>query len=434
MSHQTRDRPPTDRVRSGAPRQASRRDLEDDDEYSRARLVEGGERSRVDDMRRGNTRQEAKVHVRSRDANDTGRDGRRKDGQKHGKSSRESGANLVADLEALTSRLKHELQAKRSLPWDRSVEKTVRQLRTAHLVLLIEHWTNPSAQNIDQLWMTTSYWIISAYRTMISEVEKKVASASVGGMGEADPRFRRNGSRGGRSVEGDREREKESGPVELRKLLQRFQRFLTTEIAFYQWLIRKLIQRFDLFGKHVNADELKSYLEMLNEGLESSDKDGSEGENGFAFGFNRSSDEARDRIQPIDRLASLDYSTLRLTREETQKKLHLVHKALLCLGDISRYKELYGPERERKRQERMLAAGQPLPSKGKRNGKAGPGARLKDTEERFARAKQYYRVGKGFLPDNGKLRDKIDVTESNASRRQPVQPARRDLCRDWRYV
>lgn len=403
MSHQTWDRRPTDRVRSGVPRQTSRRDLEEDDEYSRARLVEGGERSRVDDMRRGNTRQEAKGHGRSRDANDTTRDGRRKDGQNHGKSGRESGANLVADIEALTARLKHELQAKRSLPWDRPVEKTVRQLRTAHLVLLIEHWTNPSAQNIDQLWMTTSYWIISAYRTMISEVEKKVASASVGGMGEADPRFRRNGSRGGRSVEGDREREKESGPVELRKLLQRFQRFLTTEIAFYQWLIRKLIQRFDLFGKHVNADELKSYLEMLNEGLESSDKDGSEGENGFAFGFNRSSDEARDPSQPMDRSASLDYSTLRLTREETQKKLHLVHKALLCLGDISRYKELYGPERERKRQERMLAAGQPLPSKGKRNGKAGPVARLKDSEERFARAKQYYRVAKGFLPDNGKL-------------------------------
>lgn len=338
----------------------------------------------MDDMRRGNTRTD--VMDRTRDANAHGKDDRRRE-QKHGKAGRESGSSLVADVEALTARLKHELQAKRSLPWDRSVEKTVRQLRTAHLVLLIEHWTNPSAQNIDQLWMTTSYWIISAYRSMIAEVEKKVATASTGGMVE-DPR-RRNGRAG------DREREKESGPVELRKLLQRFQRFLTTEIAFYQWLIRKFIQRFDLFGTHVNADELRSYLEMLTEGLESSDQP-TEGDN---FGFNGSTEEARDPSQSAGRLASLDYSTLRLTREETQKKLQLVHKALLCLGDISRYKELYGPERERKRQERMLASGQAL-TKGKRNGKAGPGARVND-EERFARAKQYYRVAKGFLPDNG---------------------------------
>ncbi|KAJ9092496.1 hypothetical protein QFC19_008709 [Naganishia cerealis] len=405
MAHQPFDtRPAGDRVRSSSMRNTSRRD-NDDDDYSRTRLVEGGERSRVDDMRRtrSGAQQTDSRHVKDGRSRDPGyaRNERRKDGH-HCRPGRESGSSLIAEIETLTAKLKRELQGNRCVPWDRSVEKAARQLRTAHTVLLFEHHTNPSAQNIDQLWMTTSYWVITAFRTMISEVEKKVASASAGGIVENQSRYvRRNGSNRGTSVEGEREREREkqSGPVELRKLLQRFQRFLTTEITFYQWLIRKLVKRFDLFGKHVNASELKNYLEMLNEGLESSDMERSEGEIGSPQGNDH---VASDPSRPRDRLSTLDFTTLHLTREETHKKLQLVHKALLCLGDISRYKELYGPERERKRQERILAEGGTVTMRGKRNGKAGPvGARLKDNEERFRRAKQYYMVAKGFLPDNG---------------------------------
>lgn len=300
---------------------------------------------------------------------------------RNGNPGRESSAALVAEIERQTAILKQSLHGTRkSVPWDAAVLGAARKLRTAHVVLLVEHYTNPAAQGIDALWMTSSYWLIGAYRGMIADVERRVGAAGVGGgVG---------GKRRGGGGEGERERE--SGPVELRKLLTRFQRFLTSEIAFYQWLVRTLVARFDLFGRHVEGAEVKGYLAMLREGLDVMDE--SEGGDD-ATGQRRSSSE--DERAHSDRFTTLDTTPLHLSREETHKKLQLVHKTLLCLGDISRYKELYGPERDRKRWERDGGAG-------RRNGKPGPaGGRVKEQDERFDRAKRYYAVAKGVLPDNG---------------------------------
>lgn len=448
------ERPSTDRVRSGSRHHGggTRRtrnnnndaDDDDDDEYVRTRLVEGGAQSRVDEIRRttaggggGGSRNEGKSR-----ASETGTGNRRKEPHSgHHRvhhqhvvhpSGKQSGHDLTSEIETLTSRLKTQLANPKSVPWDRTIEKTSRQLRTSFVLLLFEHYTSPLAQSIDQVWMTTSYWLISAFRTMIADVEKKVAvaTAGTGSGGEAYesryPQARRN-EPGYYRDGGDNKRDREtlSGPVELRKLLQRFQRFLTSEIGFYQSLIRKLVKRFDLLGRHVNSVELKGYLGMLGEGLEMSDIDVDEPNDGFfpssssataatTTGNNANDQPPREHDQ---RLITLDFSTLHLSREETHKKLSLVHKSLICLGDISRYKELYGPERERKRLERVAAqggggggtggGGEQMKRGGKRNGKAGPSAfgaagRLKDNEERFRRAKQYYMVAKGFMPDNGK--------------------------------
>ncbi|KAJ9097645.1 hypothetical protein QFC21_004681 [Naganishia friedmannii] len=431
-------RPPTDRARSGSRHHGGRRTNDDDDdddddaEYSRTRLVEGGAQSRVDDIRRttgGGSRNDGKSRT-----TETGN--RRKEPHNHrthhGRTGKQSGHDLTSEIETLTSRLKTQLANPKSVPWDRTIEKTSRQLRTAFVLLLFEHYTSPLAQGIDQVWMTTSYWLISAFRTMIADVEKKVAAATagtgVGAAGDHEPRYqyasRRNDTENRDTRAGDNKRDREtlSGPVELRKLLQRFQRFLTSEIGFYHSLIRKLVKRFDLLGRHVNSVELKGYLEMLGEGLETSDADvvdTDEGGDGvFASSSSPTGNDANGQPLPRDqdqRLVTLDFSTLHLSREETHKKLSLVHKSLICLGDISRYKDLYGPERERKRLERVAAqgghgGGGDLANRGggggRRNGKAGSAAvgmagRLKDNEERFRRAKQYYMVAKGFMPDNG---------------------------------
>lgn len=352
--------------------------------------VDRADRNRPVDMRRAD--RDAGGRDEARTSGSGARDRQRdahKSASRNGGMTTTTSALLLAEIESQTTKLKQALQSRRALaPWDKSIEKPARNLRTAHVLLLVEHWTQPAAQNIDQLWMTTSYWLITAYRTLIADVERKVGAATAGSGGEGP----RRPSRRVAGMEGA-DRERESGPVELRKILQRFQRFLTTEITFYQWLIRKVIVRFDLFGKHMNGGELKGYLEMLREGLETSDQP-SQGDEASFSARRGSSEEEPHRP---DRLATIDSTPLHLSREETQKKLHLVHKALLCLGDISRYKEQYGPERERKRIERGGAG-----SGGGRNGKAGPaGGRVKEQEERFERAKRYYAVAKGVLPDNG---------------------------------
>lgn len=361
---------------AGPPRR--RKEEPDDEEYSRALPPVAGGRT---DSRRVNGAADARTETR-----DSGRDRKRdtrprttsREADTHGTGAHEPTATLLAQITRHSAKLKNALTVRRTNPWDPSVIQLSQTLRDEYVDLLIRHWRDPAAGStgMEGLWMVTSYWTISSYRGMIADIERRVGGAGSGLGSGSGGEARRGGRRG---TEGDRE----SGPVELRKVLQRFQRFLTSEISFYQSLIRAFIQRFDLFGHHTGAGELKRYLGMLGEGLEIP--------NSSTLG------------EPADQsILKTDLTPLRnLAREETQKKLTLVHKALLCLGDIARYKEIYGPERERKRAERDEGM---VGGKGRRNGKSGPaGGRgmAREGEERFERARRYYAVAKGVLPDNG---------------------------------
>lgn len=81
-----------------------------------------------------------------------------------------------------------------------------------------------------------------------------------------------------------------------------------------------------------------------------------------------------------------------LPHEEALKKVGLIHKALVCLGDLERYKEQYGAERDKKSNGAMPDVGLD-----------GNGAKFdeEDAGEVFGKAKKYYEVARGLLPDNG---------------------------------
>jgi len=70
-----------------------------------------------------------------------------------------------------------------------------------------------------------------------------------------------------------------------------------------------------------------------------------------------------------------------LPGEEREKKLGLIYKGLICLGDLERYKEQYS-EKARKEV---------------REGWRGNG------EERFVKAKMFYEAARRIQPDNGEL-------------------------------
>lgn len=72
------------------------------------------------------------------------------------------------------------------------------------------------------------------------------------------------------------------------------------------------------------------------------------------------------------------------SNEEKKEKVGLVYKALICLGDVERYKEQYSDGYRREK------AGGSV-SKGK--GEEG---------ERFSRARAYYDVARSLVPDDGK--------------------------------
>lgn len=75
-------------------------------------------------------------------------------------------------------------------------------------------------------------------------------------------------------------------------------------------------------------------------------------------------------------------ATTEFSDEEKKDKVALVYKALICLGDIERYKEQY--------------------SDGYRREKIG-GVRQKgdEVEERFGKARGYYDVARSLIPDDG---------------------------------
>lgn len=67
--------------------------------------------------------------------------------------------------------------------------------------------------------------------------------------------------------------------------------------------------------------------------------------------------------------------------EDRKDKLALVHKALICLGDIERYKEQYS-DAARRGEEKAEA-------------------------ERFVRARGYYDAARAVIPKEGKLGERI---------------------------
>ncbi len=188
------------------------------------------------------------------------------------------------------------------------------------------------------MWISTSHLLITSYRSLIGNLEKRLSQGLEHSRGSGSGRGRYRTGEGGDS----------SGPVELRKLLARFQGFLNGEIGWYKSAIGEWVRVFGLEG----VEGVIGWLGVV--GISVVD----------------------------DRDPSIPRNTIRhkLGVEEQEKKLGLIHKALICLGDLERYKDQYGAERERR----------------KRVGG--------DDKERYGGAKKFYEVARGLLPDNGESR------------------------------
>src|SRR5258708_12254825 len=75
------------------------------------------------------------------------------------------------------------------------------------------------------MWMQTSYALISIYKTRIAALENALREA---GTQRQQPRSQR------------------PGPVEYRKLMQRFKQFLSTEEKFWTHLVVRIQRQFGL--------------------------------------------------------------------------------------------------------------------------------------------------------------------------------------------
>ncbi|WVW81655.1 hypothetical protein I302_103650 [Kwoniella bestiolae CBS 10118] len=188
-------------------------------------------------------------------------------------------------------------------PWSREAEQVRQRCRDTHLLLIFSHPLSPYYQSLDNLWHQTSYLIISAYRNIISNIERSSSSPSSQGRRDG----RRTDNNANANAQGN----------ELRKVITRFKQFLASEESFYKSLISRIYNYYDLF-------KITSISRAL--------------------------------VQVKIPLGN-DYDDNEDGGQENRDKIGLIYKGLICLGDLERYKEQYYGQQQNQKSNRRGTGG-----------------------------------------------------------------------------
>lgn len=141
----------------------------------------------------------------------------------------------------------------------------------------------------------------------------------------------------------------------MKKVLSRFRQLLLSEDTFYRDLVTRLVTFYQLQSLS------KEYLSAISIGVPAEIENGGP-EHGLS--------------------PNLGY-------EERKEKLGLVYKALICLGDLERYKEQYDEKARRDVRE-----GKVVPAK---------------FQERYGKSWTYYEVARALVPDDGSAFNQLAV-------------------------
>jgi protein SMG7 len=212
----------------------------------------------------------------------------------------------VKEAKGLQQGLKEVLKTRD--PWDKEVDLQRKNLRRRFLSLLLVHpYAKESKDAETHLWMQTSYSFISIYKQRIAALDRALQGAS---------RSQQQSRPGGH------------GPVEYRKLTQRFRMFLAEEEKFWTQLVVRLRRSFALDEAHpalvalgiLSTTDVPANVDVPN----GAPMPPVNGRNHFQF----PPEEATLTLTPK-------------TAAERESRLTILSKALVCLGDIARYRELY---------------------------------------------------------------------------------------------
>lgn len=228
--------------------------------------------------------------------------------------------------------------------------------------------------------MQTSYAFISIYKQRLTALDRTLQSTP-----------RHQPRQGGH------------GPVEYRKLMQRFRQFLAEEDKFWTQLVVRLRRSFGL-------DEAQSAMVVL--GILPADE-ASNTQNPESTGPSHHREESatngRNQYQfpPEDSTPSVPPNST----AERADWLAIMSKALVCLGDIARYRELYNESggRPKAGHEDSLVPARKI-GRGKKGGAAGmdfiPRARNYD------KAQQCYEQARLLVPYEGNPSHQLAILSS----------------------
>ncbi|KAI0357871.1 hypothetical protein OH77DRAFT_1308904 [Trametes cingulata] len=296
----------------------------------------------------------------------------------------EEPANLLREAKSLLHTFKDSLKTKE--PWDREMDFTRKQMRRIGLRLLLLHPYAPESKDAENLlWIQTSYAFISLYKQRISALDRAIHGSSR--QQQQQQQQQAQGQQGGQ------QQSRQSGGhgvVEYRKLLQRFRQYLADEEKFWIQLIVRIRRIFQL-------DEAQPVLAEL--GIRTEDDSPAEGappkRNHFQFPSDADLDAAAPTLTPT-------------TREQRESSMAMLSKALVCLGDIERYKEQYNEAGGRPRAGHedgppAVIPGNQKGGRGRKGGTAPPNgapplmARMRD----YHKAQLCYQQARLLLPQDG---------------------------------
>ncbi|EIW80021.1 hypothetical protein CONPUDRAFT_145058 [Coniophora puteana RWD-64-598 SS2] len=266
----------------------------------------------------------------------------------------ESASHIAREASGLHQGLK-ELIRKLD-PWDREVEFQRNNLRRHYLRLILVHPSDPESRDAQtRLWMQTSHQFISTYRDRLKALDHILQSA---------PRTTHNNVSSTGSGPRQGHAQGNHGPVEYRKLMQRFRQFLATEEKFWTAFVARCFRSFALqeaatalatlgiltdsppetsnSTAHAQLPDVvvvsTEAHQAQHDGTTESVDGGREsrGSGGGGRGGGGGGGRSQNHFPPEDSSPPAPQSAA-----ERASRIADLSKALVYLGDLARYRELY---------------------------------------------------------------------------------------------
>ncbi|KAJ3560993.1 hypothetical protein NP233_g10473 [Leucocoprinus birnbaumii] len=318
-------------------------------------------------------------------------------------------AAIAREAKTLNNTLKELLKTKE--PFDRDVDfqRKKRVLRKHYLNLLLVHPYAKESKDVENhLWMLTSYSFISSYKSRIAALDRQLQNSRH--QQQQEQQRRQGGQQSAQQqipqaaqaqAQGQRTNP-HHGVVEHRKLVQRFRQFLAEEEKFWTLLVQRMYRTFGL----TEAKPVLAELGLLGDTGEiavanAQPVSAESGEINQQQSSGRTSNGRNHYQFPPE---SQDPTSLLPSAENRGSRLAIFTKALVSLGDIARYRELYNDSHGRPR------AGHDTVTPAKRRNRRGQ--EIAPRARNYDKAQRCYDQAKLLVPNEGNSWHQLAILSS----------------------
>lgn len=234
--------------------------------------------------------------------------------------------------------------------------------------------------------MQTSYSLISIYKQRIASLDRAIHNPPRSSQQQQQQQHSSNSHR----------------TVEYRKLLQRFRQFLAEEEKFWMQLVLR-------FRRYFALDEAQPMLNVLGILPEDDLAPAAEGATSVTSP-RRNQHQFPPECDAVDSSAPVPTSPV-----QRESRTAILSKALVCLGDIARYKEQYNESGGRPRaghEDGPPAVSSARGGRGRRGGAGGPNNVSLPRLRNYDRAQACYEQARLLLPHDGNPSHQLGILSS----------------------